>query len=162
MKIDDATAGEIYAAAVSMRQSDYEEFAAVSWAEDRFALATEITQRFQDHPAVLCASVDGSPIAIGAVIEARPNVGTLFFLATDKFSLVAFGLTRFIKGTLFPRLKEAGMHRIECASIEGHEQAHRWIEALGLEREACLPGYGKNKENYIQFAWVSDACKTST
>ena len=38
-----------------------------------------------------------------------------------------------------------------------HAEVHRWVELLGLKREAVMPKYGKGGETYIQFAWVADA-----
>lgn len=156
MRIDAATPATVRYVAETMRQSDFAEFSAVSRAETRQALADDLTARYGDHPDVLVASFESRPVAVGAMIEARPNVITLFFFATDQFPLIALQMTRFIRQRLFPRYKAAGVHRIECVSIEGYEAAHRWIEILGLEPEADMPGYGRAGETFRQFAWVSD------
>ena len=31
---------------------------------------------------------------------------------------------------------------------------HNWLKFLGLKEESILKGYGRNKEDFINFAWV--------
>lgn len=142
-----------------MRKADVREFLAVSFAETRAELADLLVERYAAHRSVICFFDDEEPVGVGALIEGRPNVTTLLFFATDRFASVALGIARFTKHRLFPRYREAGVHRIEAVSIEGHDSAHRWIEMVGLKREAVLPGYGKNGEAYHQFAWVADGVR---
>ena len=63
-------------------------------------------------------------------------------------------LTRFITKNLFEKYRAKGVHRIECVSIDGYDEAYRWIKLLGLHHEAVLPGFGKNAEVFRSFAWV--------
>lgn len=155
MRLDVATADDIRAVARDMRDSDLAEFSAVLPVDDRDAVADTLSLRYGYRPDILCAQRDGRRIAIGGALELRPNVLTLLFFATPDFGQIALPLTRFIKLGLFRRLVAAGVHRIEAVSMDGHTQAHRWIEALGLSRETGpLRGYGKRGEAFIQFAWV--------
>ena len=55
---------------------------------------------------------------------------------------------------LFPRYFAAGVHRIQATSLDGYDEVHRWLRALGLEREAVLPAFGRNGEDFVQFAKV--------
>lgn len=155
--IDAATPDQIAIVARKMRAKDVEEFSAVNFVEDGAQLADHLVGRYSGRSDVLCAShPEFGPVAIGAAIEGRPNVVTLMFYATDDFQAVAIELTRFITKQLFPRFQAAGVHRIECISIEGHSAAQRWIEILGLKQEATLKGFGKRGETFFQFAWVAD------
>lgn len=156
MRIDRATPETIRAVAERMRERDVVEFAATSFAATRDQLTDDLVRRYAELPGVICASNAGGPVAVGATIEARPNVLTLLFFATDAFPGIALGLTRFIRQRLFPAQRAAGVHRIECVSIDTHIDAHRWIEILGLRREAEMPGYGKAGETFYQFAWKAD------
>ena len=156
MKIDGPSYERVLHVVSNMRSSDVTEFLALSPAGDRRALSAVLLEKYQAHDGVICASDDIAPIAIGAMIELRPNVITLMFFATDRFPLIAAPLTRFIRQRLFPRYRNIGVHRIECVSIAGYEEAHKWIRVLGLQEEAILPGYGKRGETFHQFAWVSD------
>lgn len=158
MKIDAATRQDVYDAALRMRESDYREFSALSWAASREELARDLASRPSPSRPIVARFGD-RPVAVGDVLEIRPNVLTLYFFATDDLPLIAGPLTRFIRyRLLLPLMKTA--HRIEAASLVGHDTAHRWIRFLGLSEEAVLRGYGKNGEDFIQFAWVRDVRKT--
>jgi len=157
MRVEETTPENVRYVAERMRESDYREFSAVSYAKTRGQLADVMTEIYGQHPGGLCAYADDEPVAVGAMVEGRPNVVTLMFFATERMGDIAYPLTRFIRNTLFPRYREDGVHRIECISIEGHELAHRWIRLLGLKHEARFAGYGKGGEAFHQFAWVKDA-----
>lgn len=154
MRLEATTPENVRYVAERMRESDFREFSAVSFARTRRQLADIMERTYGEHPGGICAYSGDEPVAIGAVVEGRPNVATLMFFATDALNEIAIPLTRFIKHNLFPRYREDGVHRIECISIDGHTAAHRWIRILGLEREARFPGYGKGGETFFQFSWV--------
>ena len=154
MRVDAPSAEDVAFVARYMRRQDFLEFRAVSHADTREEMAESLTQRFGAYPGTLAIYDGSAPVAIGAMLQARPNVATLLFFATPEFPRVALGTTRFIRQRLFPMAKKGGVHRIECVSIDGYTEAHRWIEILGLHQEAVLPGYGKRGEAFRQFAWV--------
>lgn len=154
--IEHALDEDVRFVAANLRDADAAEFLALTHAADRRALTDNLLDRWGGHPQAIVARSAGVPVAIGAGIEARPNVITLLMFATDRFPAVALGLTRFITRNLFERYRAAGVHRIEAVSMVGHEAAHRWIGALGLRREAELRGYGRDGQDFIQFAWVRD------
>lgn len=157
MRIDGADTQAVRFIAERLRERDVVEFTATSFATTRHELTEDLVKRYAGLPGGICASgADGRPVAFGATIEARPNVLTLLFFATDAFPTIALGLTRFIRQRLFPAQRRAGAHRIECVSIDTHIDAHRWIEILGLRREAAMPGYGKDGQTFYQFAWTAD------
>lgn len=160
MQIDIATPQEIFDVAMHMRETDFFEFTAVSPIDSREDLAMTLMERYGPSGEVICARYEGQPTAIGSLVMTRPGVATLLFYATAKFPKIALPLTRWIKWELFPRSREAGIHRIECASIDGYEQAHRWIEMLGLRREAVMHGYGKRGETFHQFSMVKNVGPT--
>src|SRR3546814_15202527 len=54
---------------------------------------------------------------------------------------------------MIPALVEVGAHRAECHSMEGHAEAHAWLELLGAEREGVRPRFGKNGEGFVCFSW---------
>lgn len=140
-----------------MRSRDVAEFLPLSYAMTADGLVEDLVERFGEHPEVLCALDAGYlPAAIGGLIQNRPGVASLLFFATDSFPTIAAALTRAIVQDVFPRYRARGIHRIDCVSIEDYHDAHRWIEVLGLTREAApLIGYGKSGETYLQFAWTA-------
>lgn len=159
LQIRDATIADIYSVAVAMRERDYAEFDAVNFSNSREELASILVARYGHIASTLiCVTLGGTPVAIGGLIEGRPNVVTLLFYATDRFPSVAIGVTKFIKKNLFPRIVAAGVHRIECTTLEGYENVHRWIETLGLVKETDpMLNYGKNGEAFIQFSLIVNA-----
>ena len=156
MKLEAPTRGDVRHVATLMRERDVTEFLAVAHVETKADLIEALVARYGGSHDAICAYVDKVPIAVGAMVRARPNVVTLAFFATDRFPEVALELTKFIRNRLFPQYRADGVHRIECISIEGYADAHRWIGLLGLEQEAVMPKYGKGGETYLQFAWVED------
>ena len=156
MKLDAPTWRDARRVAGAMRERDVAEFLAVSRLEGKAELIEALADRYGGAPDAICAFAGEEPVAIGAMVQARPNVATLAFFATDRFPEVALELTKFIRNRLFPQYRGDGVHRIECISMEGYDDAHRWIGLLGLEREAVMPKYGKGGETFIQFAWVAD------
>jgi hypothetical protein len=161
MMIDRASYGDVLTVAQAMRERDYAEFSAVSATDNREDLAKLLAERYGDRDDTLCGGDERGSICIGGTIETRPNVITLLFFATDRFSEIGFPMTRFIKNNLFPRYFQAGAHRIEAVSIASHHDAHRWLELLGLTPETGpMRGYGKGGEAFIQFSMVRDVCSS--
>ena len=158
MRIEPATAADVYEVALDMRERDFRELTALMPTDAREAVAKTLALQYGDRGDILAVFSGENPICIGATIETRPNVVTALFFATDRFHEVAVPLTRFIRRELFPRLKTAGVHRIEAASLLEYTQMHRWLKVLGLEQETGpMAGYGKRGESFVQFAWSSYA-----
>lgn len=160
MRIDDAGFGDCHDVASRMRESDFREFSAVHPTTSRADLAARLADLYGWRDDIIGFYTD-RPVAIGALIENRPNTVSLLFFATDEFPTIALGVAKFVTQRLFPRYKKAGFHRIDAISIEGYEAAHRWIKAVGLEHEAELRGFGKAGETFHSFAWVRDDLRPS-
>lgn len=157
MKADAGTPAAIEAVALNMREHDFREIAAMSGLGLRFQMAKHFSAVYGFHPDVITFSNDdGKPIAIGALVQGRPNVATSLFFATDEFPSIGGEVTRFVKQRLFPGYRAKGVHRIEAVSIAGYDDMHRWLGALGLTKEAEMRGYGCGGEDFVQFSWVAD------
>lgn len=155
MKTDPGSLAHVRHVADNMRDKDAAEFLAVSFHKTRQELADSLVERYARGADTYCFSLDdGTPVAVGAMVEGRPNVITLMFFATDRFGEIALPLARFTKRQLFPRYFAAGVHRIECISIDGYSDNHRWIALLGLNWEAEFPCFGKDGQKFHQFALV--------
>lgn len=158
MRIDPATNVNVQWVAERLRARDRAELTAVTYLSDSSELSGILARRYGYRRDALCASTDdGEPVAIGCAAQLRPNVLTLAFFATERFSEIAKPLTRFMKQKYFPPLVAAGVHRIECVSVEGYKLSHRWLKTLGLSQETePLKGYGKAGEGFVSFSWVGD------
>lgn len=155
MIVEPALPNDVAKVAAAMRQRDRDEFMPMTHFERHEQLVKSLVQRFGGHPDVFTVFADPGPVAVGGMLLHRPNVATLLFFATDDFGgKVAADFTRFVKQRLFPGYIAKGVHRIECQSLDGYEEVHRWLGVLGLEREALLRRFGRGGEDYVQFAKV--------
>lgn len=156
MRIDTADERTIRRVALNMRDSDFAEFSAVSFADNRRALADMLAEQYGKRH-MLCAWHDGKPVWVGGAVQLRPRVFSLLFFSTDDLPKIGVASTLFIKRRLFPQYFRAGAHRLEAVSLATHTEAHRWLEFLGLRAETgLLEAFGKNRENFIQFSKVVD------
>ncbi len=158
MRISSPTPELVRQVALNMRDRDYKEFSAVSFAQNREELADAMAERYGERLDVMVGCLDDmTPVCVGAAVMARPNVVTLLFFATKDFKKIALPATRFIKKQFLARLVATGVHRIEAVSLAGYSEAHKWLEALGLKQETqAMLDYGKNREAFTQFAWVRE------
>ncbi len=158
MKIDQATPEQVRFVSEWMRERDYAEISAVHFVDDRPELVELLTFLYGKSPDTLCASWRGTPVAVGGFYQMRPGTCAMGMWATDMFPRVGLGLTRFLVKTMMPSLVRAGVHRFECASLDGYNEVHAWLRTLGLEQEGPpRRNYGKNGESYIFFSKVIDA-----
>lgn len=135
--------------AVNMRDSDAREIFATRRDEDRARLAADTARRGD---FAWCAG-DGEPIVAIGVVFLWPGVWQAWMFATDRFDAVGFPLTRWVRRVMMPEIDRTGAHRVQAYSIEGHHQAHRWLEGLGAVHEFTHPNYGKNREPFRAYAW---------
>lgn len=155
MRVEYATADDIRTVALDMREADFREFIALSAADSREALAAQLVTRFAGRSDVMTGFDDRDrPVAVAGLVEHRPNVLSALFFATDDFESVALEVT-YIAHRLLRDVRATNVHRIEAVSMVGHDQAHRWIRHFGLKPEGPpMRCFGKNGEDYQQFAWV--------
>lgn len=158
MRLVDANRELLRHVAVNMRDRDYEEFSAASWARSREELADALASVYGGREDVWVAcSDDGVPVAVGGVIQLRPNVITLLFYSTPRMSDVFMYVTRLFKTKLLPAMEQAGAHRVECITLETNESAHRWLRLLGLKKEAEHKFFGREGQTYLTYSKVKDA-----
>jgi hypothetical protein len=156
MRVEVATAEQIYQVGAAMRDRDYAEFSAMSHVADREMAAQGLVDRYAGLSSVRCAMMDdGTPVGIGGPLWLRPNVATLLFYATDDFTKLVHPLTRYMRHTLMPSVKAEGAHRIECMSLATYTEMQTWVELFGLRPEARLRAYGRNGEDFISYAWLA-------
>ena len=98
------------------------------------------------------AGLDKPIVAFGCA-EMWPNVYSMWLFATDDFGRIGISMTKLIVRTIVPLLFEAGAHRLEARSMEGHDDAQRWLEVIGAKREATLKGYGRERQDFHVYTW---------
>ena len=133
------------------RSQDWQEITATVAIEDPAIWAQAICARAMAGAVAWSAE---TPAAVVAAAWTRPGVLALSMFATNDWPHVAAAVTRWCHRSLRPTLLRAGAHRAECQSLSTHAVAHRWLTRFGFVREAVMPGWGKRRETFVQFAWV--------
>lgn len=145
-----ATLRELSWVAAFMRPADRREVFALSPDDNPLALAARIdAMPGEAHAALL----DDAPVAVFGAAPNGPGVVEVWMFATPAWPGVAAAVTRYILRRMLPGLAAAGIRRAQCLSIEGHVEAHRWLERLGAVREGIHPGRGRDGETFITYAW---------
>ena len=147
------TEASVMAVARAMRAADRREVFATRFDDDPDSLARDLVAISRIGAVV---AHDGRPVAAMGAIECWPGMWSVWLIATDDWQLVARATTRWARHALETVLPAAGAHRCECRSIADHETAHRWLTHLGAHAEAVHPGFGRNRETFITFAWRFD------
>lgn len=151
MRIDAPSRADVLAVARSLRPADLAELVAANHGYEADAIPELMADRYGDTDVALGAWLGDTPVAIGAVVPIGAEVAQIGMFATNDFPKIALGMTRFVRNRLLPLYEARGFRRIECASVEGYDEAHRWIETLGLQRADTLAGFGAGGEDFIRF-----------
>jgi hypothetical protein len=136
--------------ALNMRDWDRREIFANRWHNDPELIGHEALRLGNQ---VGWVSGLEEPIAAFGCFQMWPGVWTMWLFATDDFHHIGISMTKLIVRHIVPMLWDAGAHRLEARSMEGHHDAQRWLEVIGAKREATLKGYGRDGENFHVYAW---------
>lgn len=98
------------------------------------------------------ASLNGQPIAAFGFQPVTTPVWQAWALGTRRMTRAIPAITRWCLDQE-QRLIDAGVRRVEARTIEGHDQAHRWLERLGCARVCELPDHGRDGELFYLYAW---------
>lgn len=155
MIVRDADSFDVDVVVHAMRADDAREVFAGRFVEDRQALADELVAA-RPYLIALKALCDDETTPI-AIIGARlrwPGVASILMIATDRWPEIAFAATRWVKRVAIPVYIARNCHRGQCECWIGNGASRVWLEALGFEIEGRLRGYGKNGEDFLQYAWL--------
>lgn len=134
-----------------MREWDRREIFANRFDDDPMAMARDAVAMGKDVGWI--AGLEDRPIAAFGCFLMWPGVWSMWLFATDEFRHIGISMTKLIVRSILPMLWEAGAHRLEARSMEGHHDAQRWLKVIGATQEATLKGYGKGGEDFHVFAW---------
>lgn len=151
MDVEPLSPAKVLHIASNLREWDRREVFANLWSDDPVELAERVL--YCGDFSWICSN-GGDPIAALGALPVSPHVWSVWMFATDDFRQIGLPLTRFAKRTMMPALLKSGAHRAECRSMEGHDEAHAWLEMLGACREARHPMAGKNRETFYTYAWT--------
>lgn len=141
-----ATWPEIEFVARNMRERDRLEICALSNSDDPVVAVSHL----KTLPYFGAIARKDEPIAAVGAVYLWPGSVSAFMFATDRWSEVATQTTRWAKKVLIPSLYRQGIHRMQCYSMVGHKEAHRWLRYFGAKSRR-EPAYGKNHEDFLYF-----------
>jgi hypothetical protein len=135
----------------NLRERDRREIFALRWNDDEEALINEIC-----HVAGAMWKVwswDHEPVAVNGVVPIRPGVVTACACGTDKWKYTLRAMTHWSRTWVIPALRASHYHRGEAHVLAANTDSRRWIESLGGQVECLLKNYGKDREDYLLYAW---------
>lgn len=94
------------------------------------------------------------PAAIVAFRHQTPSCLAVEMIATDRWPFVLRDVLKWAK-EVRPQLLAHGYKRAECRTMDGHQDAIRFLERLGFELECRVPEYGASGKTFLQYAWRS-------
>lgn len=140
---------------LNMRAIDAAEIYSMRGHDNPHLLANEVVLAASYGKAGI-AEHNGRPCGIIGVSPLWPGVWTVWSFGTDDWPKAVLAMSRFGKRILKPFILARGAHRLQCESRIDHQEAHRWLIALGAKAEGRLRGYGRDGSDYIMFSWTKD------
>lgn len=154
VKCVQATKAMVYYVSFHMRDRDYEEINETSWTNSREDLASDMATRYGDLPMTLCITKDDEPVCIFAGVNHHPGVWSVGLWATDKMPKIGKFLTKTMVPKIFDSMRFVGAHRVECRSIVGYTEIHKWLRFIGFKETGIDKAYGKSGTDFIVFSWT--------
>lgn len=151
--LKEPTLSDIEYICLNLRQADRDEIYGVLPHDNPFLLARQ-TMDIAGTGGFVTVAHAKRPVSVLGFHEQHPRVFNVFAYATDEFHLVAHGLTRFALKELKSAMLAGGCHRAQCDSRADHHTAHRWLECFGFLNEGPLKAFGKDRSDYVRFAYV--------
>jgi hypothetical protein len=134
-----------------LRARDRREIFALRWNDDEEQLVAEVSAAAGDLWRMW--ALDGEPVAVNGVVPVRPGVVIAGAFGTARWRSIVKPMTRWSLDYVIPILKQAGYHRGEAYVLAENTDSRRWIELLGGEVEAVLKGFGRQREDFLLYAW---------
>lgn len=137
--------------ALNMRPRDREEIFATQWTDD----PEEITDAVMRSGAFRWGVyIDGMPVAMIGATPRWPRVWTAWAFGTRDWRHAALTITRHVLRFMKPALIGAGALRIDAYALATHNDANKWLKALGSDPGMPLANWGKNGETFVQYSWL--------
>jgi hypothetical protein len=144
---------DVLLVAQNLRVRDQEEIFATRWTHDPEHLAENVvnTGAFR-----WGAYLDGKPVAMIGAAPLWPGVWSVWAFGTDDWSKAVRVLTKHVKRFMIPALEQANYKRAFCYALATHDDARRWLKALGAHEETTLANWGKNGQTFVCYCWLRE------
>jgi hypothetical protein len=155
MTLSDITLPDLEFVCLNMREVDRIEVLGVRPHDNLLMLAWEAAALIRNQGRGRIAWANGKPAAVVAVTEDRAGVWQIMMFWTEDFKAVAFACMRWARETLRELVGTGLCRRLQCDSRVGHDEAWRFLMALGAEKEGPpMRGFGKDGGDYQRFVWI--------
>ena len=144
VEIVPANYSEVVYVARRMRKLDAEEIYPHLWNPTAEDLAAYSVSRGRKYVALK----DGKPVVAFGASERFPKVWSCWMFATDEWRDVAMSVTKYIRREFSQEILRTEAVRLDCWLMEGHDTAHRWLEAFGFIREATVEDFSSARKTY--------------
>jgi hypothetical protein len=135
----------------NLRPRDRHEIFALRWNDDEDQFVAEVMAVAGSLWSMW--SLDGEPVAVNGVVPVRPGVVIAGAFGTGKWRSVVRPMTRWSLNYVIPVLKLSKFHRGEAYVLASNNDSRHWIKLLGGEVESLLKGFGREREDYLLYAW---------
>jgi hypothetical protein len=154
--LTDIDLDSIHYLAFNMRASDKEEIFNILDHDCPYQFGWYAFEVFRNKGRARIAWHNGKPAAVIAIVEERPAVWNISMFGTDDLKLVAFECMRWARQNIPDLIAPPhNGRRLQCDSRVGHEDAHKFLRALGAEPEGPpMRHFGKDGGDYIRFVWI--------
>ena len=154
--LGDIDLDSLHALTFALRAADKEEIFNLVDHDCPYQLGWEAFMLFRNKGRAKIGFHKGRPAAVIALTESRPSVWEISMFGTDELKHVAFECMRWARINI---AELAGPphngRRLQCDSRVGHDEAHKFLLALGARREGePMLAYGKDGSAYQRFVWV--------
>lgn len=122
--------------------------------EDTYAMEVAMILLHTPGSLAYIAYYKDRPAALFGVTPMTPYCLSVWAVGTKDMRKVVPGLTDFFAMDLVPVLIEQGYKTMEARSIEGHTEAHRWMESTGAVAVSEPFEFGRNGELFTLFRWT--------
>jgi hypothetical protein len=92
------------------------------------------------------------PTVVLAFHQVGPKTVEVSMLATDDWRYVSRAVIRWALRFAKPQLLAMGFDRAQCLTMEGYDEAIRFLEFMGFKREGRIVPKGSSRA-FIRYAW---------
>lgn len=155
--LTEITIGSLEYIASNLREPDRLEIMNLMPHDSPVMFAWQAHTMIRDHGRGRIAWHDGRPAACVSFIEYRPTVWQISLFGTNQFRSVAVECLRWIRDTAPELRDEFGGFRLQCDSRIGHDEAAKFLAALGATKEGPpMRHFGKDGSSYQRWVWLAD------
>jgi len=96
---------------------------------------------------------DAEPAMVFGVDFNQPFTTTVWGFKTDRYREVILPVTKFIRRTMLPHLRDTiRVAEAQCVVHPDNQPSRKWLSVLGFSLKATLSGFGNRGEDMLLYA----------